>query len=366
MTKRKPRLPDSALLDTITRLGGKVTATELSQVLGYPDRTIRYRMKRLREKGYLGRLWPQTLDTKLGLGDAAVVLGMSDEHKTIPRNFLDCFPNFYAHYASFGRYNGFQVAAGFPIGTPQTLDRIIRSMKQMGIIKDAYVLQTLDFIPFAGHLHRYNPETGWNWDWREWIEESEKTLKIGERSTLEFDQNPAPFDYDHKDIEIIAQMKAYGSITHRELSKRIGLSETQIGMRIRQLKDAGVLRGFAWLTEETPMTIILYTFFEIEEPDHPVFSCFLHLPFRKEIIMDSSDRFCVRITMNSSDVLGYLRGLETLRPHFRSYFVQTCVNIRLVPGGMYGFYNLHNESTGRWEMPVEEYIQSLEKFLEKY
>ncbi|MFW9871420.1 MAG: winged helix-turn-helix transcriptional regulator, partial [Candidatus Thorarchaeota archaeon] len=111
MTKRKPRLSDSVLLDAITRLGGKVTATELSQVLGYPDRTIRYRMKRLREKGYLGRLWPQTLDTKLGLGDAAVVLEMSDKHKAIPRIFLDCFPNFYVNYVSYGRFNGYQVAA---------------------------------------------------------------------------------------------------------------------------------------------------------------------------------------------------------------------------------------------------------------
>ena len=191
-------------------------------------------------------------------------------------------------------------------------------------------------------------------------------LKVGERFPLEFDQNPAAFDYDHKDIEIIAEMKMKGSITHKELSDIIGLSETQIGVRIRRLKDANILRGYLWLTERTPQTIVIYTHLEIDEPDYPALSCFLHLPFRKEIAMDSPDRFAVRLMMNSSDVIGYLRGLETIRPHFRSYFIQKAVNIWVVPGGMRGFYHLHNEATSRWEMPVEEYIENLEKFTEKH
>ena len=366
VTAKNTRLTDSVLLDTITRLGGKVTATELSEVLGYPDRTIRYRIKRLREKGFLGRLWPQTFDTKLGLGDSSILLDMSEKYKSLPREFLDCFPNFYAHYATYGLYNGYSVGGGYPIGNPQILDRIMRAMKNMGIINDFYILRSLDFISLAGDLPRYDPGVGWNWDWREWVKQSEKTLKKGEPFPLEFDQNPAPFDYDHKDIAIIAELKMNATMTHRELSRRIDLSETQIGVRIRRLREANILRGFAWLTEQTPKTIALYTYFELEEPDHPAFTCFLHLPFRKELTMESSDRFCIRLTMNSNDVLGYLRGLETIRPHFLSYFVQTCVSIGIAPGGMHGFYHLHKESTGRWEMPVEEYIQNLEKFLEKY
>ena len=352
MINKKPRLRDSVLLDAIRRLGGKVTATELGQELGYSDRTIRYRIKRLREKGLLDRLWPQTLDTKLGLGDANIILDMSEKRKALPREFLYCFPNFYAHYASYGRYNGYQTAAGYPIGNPQILDRILRAMRRMNIIKDSFVIKTIDFISLAGDLSKYNPETGWNWDWREWVEQSEKTLKDGERFPFEFDQNPASFEYDHKDIEIIAEMKMKGSITHKELSDIVGLSETQIGVRIRQLRDAGILRGYAWLTERTPKRIVLYTLIELDEPDHPALTCFLHLPFRKELIMDSPDRFVIRLMMNSSDVLGYLRGLETIRPYLSSYFVQTAVNIWIVPGGMRGFYHLHNEETGRWDLPI--------------
>jgi hypothetical protein len=82
--------------------------------------------------------------------------------------------------------------------------------------------------------------------------------------------------------------------------------------------------------------------------------------------MDSSDKFSVRLTMNSSDVVNYLKGLESLRSHFRSYFVQTTVNLEVVPGGMHGFYHLHKESTGKWEIHAEDYIQKLEEFVKKY
>ncbi len=366
MTKKRPRLQDSVLLDAITRLGGKVTATELGQILGHPDRTIRYRIRRLREKGYLGRVWPQTLDTKLGLGDASVILDMSREYRHLPRGFLDCFPNLYVNYAAFGRFNGYLAAAGYPIENPNILDRMLRAMKQMGIIRNSYILRTLDFLSIAGDLSKYHPTSGWMWDWREWVEQSKQTLKAGERFPLEFDQSPTPYDYDHKDIEIIAELKMNSAITHKELSEIIDLSETQIGVRIRRLQEANILRGYAWLTEQTPANIVLYTYFELEEPDHPALTCFLHLPFRKELVIESTDKFLVRLTMNSSDVAGYCRGLETIRPYFRSYFIQSCVNIRVVPGGMRRFYHLHNESTGRWEMPVDEYIQDLEKYIEKY
>ena len=367
MVKTKKKLTDELLLDALIRFGGKVTAAQLSKVLDFPDRTIRYRIQRLREKGYLGRIYPQTRDNKLGLGDGILLLDMSERYQNLPREFLFCFPNFYANYATYGKYNGSLTGMGFPLGNPQIIERIVRAMKQMNIINDSYIFTSNDFISLTGDLSKYKPGVGWKWDWHDWVKESEKTLKIGERFPLEFDPNPTPFDYDHKDIAIIAEIKMYGGqLTHKELSKRVDLSETQIGVRLRRLREANVIIGYLWLTEKTPETIAVFTHFEIDTPDDPILSCFLHLPFRREIVMDSSDKFYVRLTMNSSDLGGYLKGLETIRSHFRSYFVQTGVSIKVIPGGMHGFYHLHNESTGRWEMPVEDSIRKLEKFIEDY
>jgi DNA-binding Lrp family transcriptional regulator len=364
--KKKQKLTDERLLDAMVRLGGKVTATELGQVLGVPDRTIRYRIQRLREKGLIGRVWPQTFDAKIGLGDGSLILDMSERFQNLPREFLFCFPNFYANYATFGKYNGCQTGFGYPLGSSQMIERIVRVLKQKNIIKNSYMFMINDFISLAADVSKYNSATGWNWDWQDWVKVCEKTIKAGERFPFEFDTNPAPFPYDHKDIEIIAEIKMYGGrLTHKEISKRVNLSETQIGVRLRRLTEAGVLRGYIWLTEQTPRTVILFTHMELDDPD-PVLSCFLHLPFRREILMDSVDKVAVRLTMNSSDIGPYLKGFEALRPYIRSYFIQTAVGIKVVPGGMHGFYHLHNESTGKWEIPEKESIERLEKFIEDY
>ncbi|MHA3962094.1 MAG: winged helix-turn-helix transcriptional regulator [Candidatus Thorarchaeota archaeon SMTZ1-45] len=366
VTKKKRKLTDALLLDALTRFGGKVTATELAQLLGFPDRTIRYRLNRLKEKGYLDRIWTQTLDTKLGLGEVGIFLEMSNEYRSLPREFLFCFRNFYASYATYGRYNGYFIAGGYPIATPQIIERILRALTQMNIIRDFYRFYTLDFISLPADLSKYSPSAGWRWDWKEWVEQSEKTIKDGEPSGLEFNMNPGTMDYDHKDIAIIAELKAYDRITLKEISRNVGLSETQVGVRIRRLKEADVIRGSLWLIRPTPESVVLYTFVELNEPDDPALSCFRYLPFRKEIFIESPDKVGVRITMNSSDIVDYMRAFESLRSYFRSYFIQTAVNLQVAPGGMHRFYHLHKESTGRWEMPVEEYIRNLEEFMKKH
>ncbi|MBN2228333.1 MAG: winged helix-turn-helix transcriptional regulator [Candidatus Thorarchaeota archaeon] len=369
MAKKKKLTPkDKAnmILDAYTELGGKVSAAELSKLLKIHPRTIRYHTAQLKKKGHLGRVWPQTLDTKLGLGDCLVILDMSEEYRTLPRDFLNCFPNFYAHLATFGKYNGIFASAGFPLANPQIVDTIIRALERKRIIKDHFILNTLDFVSLSPNLSKYNPSTGWDWSWSDWVEQSEKILKSGEPSHLEFDTNPTPIDFDYRDVAIIAEMKRDGSITLKELSKVLDLSETQIGARIRRLKDVGVIKGFMWMIDNTPKSISVYSFLELTEPNHPILSCFLYLPFRKEIIMESSDRYLIRLTMNSSDVIDFLRGFEFLRPHLRSYFIQFAINVQVVPGGMHRFYSLYSRKKKGWDMPVEDYISDFERYLDKF
>ncbi|MFW9870936.1 MAG: winged helix-turn-helix transcriptional regulator [Candidatus Thorarchaeota archaeon] len=366
MPKRKRKLTDEMLLRAVTELGGTGKAPELGELLGFPERTIRYRLRRLKEKGHLHRKWPQTFDAKLGLGEVGLFFEMTEQYRNLSREFLFCFKNLYINYATYGLYNGIFTAGGFPIENPKIIDRLIQALKRMNIIKNCYRFDTIDFIPLPADLSKYNPTTGWSWDWRDWVNQSEKAFKAGEPSGFEFDWDYKTLDHDHKDIAIIAEIKTHGHISPKEISKLVGLSDTQVRFRIRRLMEERVLRGSLWLIPPTPNSMTIYTFVELDPPNEAALNCFRFLPFRREIFIDKPNKFCVRITMNSSDLVGYLKAFESLRNHFDSYFFQTIVNPILIPGGMHGFYHLHNESTGRWEMPVEEYILDLEKFLEKY
>ena len=354
------------LLKAMAELAGTGKAPELGEILGFSERTIRYRLQRLKEKGHISRKWPQTLDAKLGLGELGLFFELTEEYRHLSREFLYCFKNLNIFYTTYGRYNGHFTAGGYPIETPQIIDRMIQALKQMNVVEDYYRIDSIDFIPLSADLSKYSPTTGWTWDWREWVEQSEKAIKNEEPSGFDFTLDHGTMDYDHKDIEILAEMKTHGYIPPKEIGKRVGLSTSQVRAKIRRLMEENVLRGSVWLIPPTPNSITLYTFVELDSANESALSCFRFLPFRREIYIDKPNKFGIRITMNSSDLVGYMKAFEFLRAHFNSYFFQTVVNRGTAPEGLHRHYHLHNESTGRWEIPMEEYIRDLEKFLKEH
>lgn len=365
MSKNKRKLTDEMLLKAVTELGGTGKAPELGEILGFSERTIRYRLQRLREKGHLYHEFPQTLDLKLGLGETGIFMEPSEEYRDLPREFLLYFKNFFINYATYGRYNGHFAAGGYPLREPQIIDKMIRALKRLNVIKDCFRFDSLDYMPLSADLSRYNPTAGWNWDWDDWLEKSEKAIKDKEPSGFDVVWDHGTMDYDHKDIAIVAEIKAYGNISSKEIGKRVGISDTQVRARIRRLMDENVLRGSVWLIPPTPNSMILYTFVEVDPSDDSALTCFRYLPFRREIFIDKPNKYCVRIVMNSADLVGYMKAFETLRTHFDSYFFQVVLNRQQTPRMMHDYYHLHKESSGRWEIPMDDYIRDLERFMEK-
>ncbi|MFX1579223.1 MAG: winged helix-turn-helix transcriptional regulator [Promethearchaeota archaeon] len=366
MSKGRRKLTDQMLLKALAELGGSGKAPELAKMLGFPVRTIRYRLQRLKEKGFFYQQWPQTLDAKLGLGELGLFLELTEEYRHLSREFLYCFKNFNVHYATYGRYNGYFTAGGYPLERPEIIDNMIQALKKLNIIKDYYRFDTIDFLPLQADLTRYNPITGWKWNWKEWLTQSEKAIESGESSGFDFVWDRKTMEHDQKDITILAEIKEHGLISSKEISKRVGLSDTQVRVRIRRLKDENVLRGSVWIIPPSPYSIILYTFVELDPRNDSALSCFRHLPFRRDIYMDKPNRFAIRITMNSSDLVGYMKAFESLRTYFSSYFFQIVVNRTVALGGMHSHYQLHNEATGQWEIPMDDYIRDLEKFLKDH
>ncbi|MFW9805967.1 MAG: winged helix-turn-helix transcriptional regulator [Candidatus Thorarchaeota archaeon] len=366
MSKRRQKLTDQMLLKALAELGGSGKAPELAKMLKFPVRTIRYRIQRLKEKGFFYQQWPQTLDAKLGLGELGLFLELTEEYRHLPREFLYCFKNFNVHYATYGRYNGYFTAGGFPLERPEIIDTMLQDMRKMNILKDHHRFDTVDFIPIQADLSRYNPTTGWKWNWKDWVTQSEKAIKSGAPSGFNFSWDRKTMEYDHTDIAILAEIKEHGHISSKEISKRVGISDTQVRVRMKRLRDENVLRGSVWILPPSPTSLILYTFVEIDPTNDSAMSCFRYLPFRRDIYMDKPNRFAIRITMNSSDLVGYMKAFETLRTYFDSYFFQTVVNRTVALGGMHSHYQLHNESTNRWEIPMDDYLQEFEKFVKNH
>ena len=72
---------DIGILSAIQNYSSKISTSQLSEQLGIPDRTVRYRLTKLREQGLLKPPKLQTYERKIGLGEQLLLLQGIPEKK---------------------------------------------------------------------------------------------------------------------------------------------------------------------------------------------------------------------------------------------------------------------------------------------
>ena len=70
-------------------------------------------------------------------------------------------------------------------------------------------------------------------------------------------------ELDRLDIKILEELQNDGSISNLELSKRVNLSPSPCLMRVRALKDEGVIRNYVALTDPIKLGLGLNVFISI-------------------------------------------------------------------------------------------------------
>ncbi len=70
-------------------------------------------------------------------------------------------------------------------------------------------------------------------------------------------------ELDRLDIKILEELQNDGSISNLELSKRVNLSPSPCLMRVRALKDEGVIRNYVALTDPKKLGLGLNVFISI-------------------------------------------------------------------------------------------------------
>jgi Lrp/AsnC family leucine-responsive transcriptional regulator len=70
-------------------------------------------------------------------------------------------------------------------------------------------------------------------------------------------------ELDKLDIKILEELQNDGSISNLELSKRVNLSPSPCLMRVRALKDEGVIRNYVALTDPKKLGLGLNVFISI-------------------------------------------------------------------------------------------------------
>jgi DNA-binding Lrp family transcriptional regulator len=340
---------DLKIVDAIDRLG-QVSTKQLSRSLNLPSRTIRYRLSRLRERGFLQPQHALIHERKLGLRESILVMQEEYGQSTSLLEHIDATPFFYWCSPTYGKYDGYLVHSVVSLAASRADSEIVRRMRDNHLISDYYWFEVVDYERKSGNLACFDPEKGWMWDWTKWESEIEKCVH-GPGVTLNMEENPKLVDSDSRDIRILKQIQFDSNTTLKQLANMSGLSEAQVSKRIRRLQKAGVIKGYKSVFNPTPDENLLsfYCFLELKEPPEHVLSCFYMLPFSLDVLMESRTRFCLRFGLPAGEFNGFLKGFGSLKPHLTSYFFQIVGRGR---SKAQQIYDLYDPATNRWKLPT--------------
>ncbi|MFW9798776.1 MAG: Lrp/AsnC family transcriptional regulator, partial [Candidatus Thorarchaeota archaeon] len=218
-----------------------------------------------------------------------------------------------------------------------------------------------DFDAKPADYTHFNSALGWVWDWREWRDHIPTILKSKKKFNLSLDEVQPIMDHDEYDIQILRYMFDDGEITQKKLAEALSLSEAQVNKRIRRLEDEGIIKGYRSTMSTTKNELNTISFIELEHPQNQILNVFYQLPFSATITMESRTRFAIQLALNSEHLTGYLRGLDVLRPHLVSCFVQTIHDAKMSMDSHP--YDLYNETTNQWETPGSEYLRDIHDVL---
>ena len=354
---------DLQIVTALESKGGKVSTEELSAITGYPARTVRFRLTRLRDKKALYKSTTMTHERRMGLAENIMVMKSTPKGSTILPKMFKALRPIYWTSSSYGTYDGFFAHALYSLASPRIARRILEEFQRHDLITDFFLFDITDYEEPAVNFSLYVPDEGWNMDWESWTSRIEKNAKKKKPPKMKLEEFHSLVDFDEFDVELLLFLHGDATITQKTLAENVGLSEAQVKKRIRRLEKEGIIKGYrsgVWAHETTIDFVI---FFEIDESALGLLQSFYDLPFKRTIMMESRTRYGVRLGLQSHDWEPFLQGLDRMRPFFRSFSFQTLHHRK-------SFLDTHpfkmyDPKTRRWETRASNYLEIIQKVLDE-
>ncbi|MFW9910696.1 MAG: AsnC family transcriptional regulator [Candidatus Thorarchaeota archaeon] len=352
---------DLDILSALGRLGGKVSTEELAQMptISKSPRTIRYRLKRLRDEEYLGQLYAQSHEIKLGLGDCILVMQEAPNSRGALSDALKSVPWFYYQGPSYGKYNGYLMHAMYSSDDPDAVRRIADELVSLNLVNDYHCFYVTDYESRRGDFRHFEYNKGWDWDSSRWIRESEDCIASGDVTDIKLDYSPKRIDFDAKDILLIRELKAESNRSLRELGQIVMLSDTQVRRRITRLENEGILKGYRWILKKVEKPLFIYFFMNVTRNTDSILTSFYRMPFPSEIMMESKSSYLIRIRLYGTELIGLLRGITFMRDYLDSHILQIAHDTSESP--VVKVDTFFNEDTLSFQFPVDQIIENLRK-----
>ncbi len=351
------------IIGALDKLGPKISTEEVSEIVDIPARTVRYRIKKLRENGVLCPTQVMALERRMGLGESVFLVdAKSDGYQYLPDIFY-AIDTIYHYSSTYGKFNGYLAYSLYSLSTPRIVRRILEECQKTNLITDFFILDVTDYDVKRADYTKYDPDIGWNWDWDKWGTQIEKNIRSKRKFQPPLNNIQTIVDFDFQDISILKLMFDDGEITQKKLADLLCLSEAQVNKRIRSLEKKGIIKGYRSAVCDSEEFLPLFCFFEIKSSGGPVISSIYELPFPATIIMESRTRYAMSMSLSARDVKGFLKGFDILRPYLSSFFLQTIHDSKRSMDSHP--YDLFDEESNGWKTPGDEYLQDIQNVLAK-
>ncbi|MFO7835510.1 MAG: winged helix-turn-helix transcriptional regulator [Candidatus Thorarchaeota archaeon] len=359
---------DLHIMAALDQLGAKTSAREIYNHLkkAYEKgdtksttdlpkpRTIRYRLNKLYEKELLHSPRIMTHERKMGLGEHIIEIEeIPSETKRLLR-IIEAIPSFYWWTAVYGKYNGYEVHAMYPLTMPNLDRMLLEEMRDVGLISDYHILDIVDYELKTTDFHRIQPDNSLNWDWQSWPGDFTSINPEDIPLDLNFSKGTGVAQFDHQDVLILEKMIQNSKITQRKLAKELELSEGSVSARIRRMENEGIIKGYKPAYTPGGERIHVALYIEIAKNPWAVLAKISELPFLIGISAESLNKYCLKIGISSGIFKHFMDRFHVLRPYLKSYFLQYQALLRRKSGEHESVFDLFDSEKNTWVIPVDD------------
>lgn len=345
----------ASILTALQEAKKKVTASQLSKELGIHERTVRYRLEKLRKKGLLRPPKIQTYERKIGLGERLLLFqGFPDKEEKLGR-VLEELPLFYYYASTYGRYDGYVAHAMYPLVAPGIVSQIAEEMKASGLVEDYYIFDLVDYCRKGADVAPLLPDSDWNWE--VWTGEIAEIMEKGCEFDLGLEQFPPTVAFKFKDLKIIQKLVCKPTITLKEVANQLGLSLALVHKRVKRLEDEGIIRGIKPTFNPFDETISIACFFKSTKHAKEILCGFHNLPYEVGFSLENDVHYEVVVTIPPSETNQLLQRLNAFRRYSEEFFIQVVLKRR--SKGWTHLLDSYNKETNSWEMPISDMLSKV-------
>lgn len=353
-------LKDLEIIKTFDRKDqSKISTKEISTMLKLPDRSIRYRLAKLRERKILVNKEIITHERKFGLSEFVIITDIESKNR---RKLGEIITNNKAltwSVPTIGTFNGLIIHAINSIKATNHPKKLMESLKEKGLVMNYNIFEMVDHHISGWNYDWFDKDCNWTWDWDFWIEKiiEEKPRK----HDIEFISKPKREDFDFYDIQILKNLHINSGLSQKEIADTLQISESLVSRKIRMMERNGIIRGYesAFKPFKEHETVIC-VFNAINSLTETI-GFLTYLPFPKTIAYQDESNIALAINLQKKDVVDFLRGIYLLDDKMKSSQTQIWLDTPNSP--IYHSYDLYTKGSNAWDSITIEYERTFQKLL---